>query len=331
MGKLTLKELSKLLSCLKESSEIVVSPQPGYDSGVHKLDSQHYLVISTDPCIGVPLKWFGWLLIHYSASDVAVFGARPRYTAVNLLAPPETKKTIFHKVMKQACEAAYEIGVDIVTGHTGCYRGLNELTGTSTTYGIVRKDKLITPGGAKTGDLILCSKPMGLETLTNFAIMRRELAEEIFGLKRTRYLVKQVKKQTVVQEAHVLAGIGCVSAMHDATEGGLLAALSEMAYASKIGFKLDYSKIPMLPELGLLKKYFRLSLRQVLSISSTGMLLAAVSSENLDNVLKTLNKNKLEAEIIGVFRKDGCAIEYKGKTISLNRKTDDPYTKIFNS
>ena len=85
MGKLSNKDLKKLLNCIKKDQRVVVSPQLGFDAGVHRLDNDRYLVVSTDPCIGVPEEWFGWLLINYVASDVALFGAKMEFCTVNLL------------------------------------------------------------------------------------------------------------------------------------------------------------------------------------------------------------------------------------------------------
>ena len=62
MGKLPNEDL-----CIKEDSRVVVSPQLGFDSGVHLTNGDKYLVVSTDPCIGVPEEWFGWLMINYIA------------------------------------------------------------------------------------------------------------------------------------------------------------------------------------------------------------------------------------------------------------------------
>jgi len=100
MGKLDTEELKKLLSCIKKDNRVIVPPSPGFDSGVHILNDK-CLVVSTDPCIGVPEKWFGWLLIHYAASDVALFGAKPEYCTLNLLGPPQTKPETFYEIMKR--------------------------------------------------------------------------------------------------------------------------------------------------------------------------------------------------------------------------------------
>src|SRR3972149_6496045 len=100
MGKLAPKELKKLLGCIRKDSRVIIPPHAGYDSGVHRLEGK-YVVVSTDPCTGVPEEWFGWLLINYAASDVAFFGAKPEFCTINLLAPLATKPDVFQSKMRQ--------------------------------------------------------------------------------------------------------------------------------------------------------------------------------------------------------------------------------------
>ena len=180
MGKLTNKELQKLLDCIRKDERVLIPPMIGYDSGVHLLDGK-YVVVATDPCTGVPEESFGWLLINYAASDVALFGAKPEFCTINLLGPRSTKPAAFQKIMKQTCKAAEELNIAIVRGHTGMYDSLSGLLGVCTVYGSILPEKLITPGNAKPGDLILCTKPLGLETTTNFSLTYPALAQRLFG------------------------------------------------------------------------------------------------------------------------------------------------------
>ena len=83
--------------------------------------------------------------------------------------------------MKQTCKAADELDIAIVRGHTGMYDSLSDLLGVATVYGAVQLEKLITPANAKPGDLILCTKPLGLETITNFSLTHKALAQKLFG------------------------------------------------------------------------------------------------------------------------------------------------------
>ena len=329
MGKLPIEEANKLLKLIKKNPKVIVPPTLGYDSGVHLLDGNECLVVSTDPCIGVPENWFGWLLIHYAASDVALFGAKPQYCTIILLGPPTLKSETFMKIMKQACNAAEELNMSVVTGHTGTYDGVSTLVGACTAYGQVRLDKLITPGGAKAGDCIICTKQIGLETILNFTLTHRTLAERLFGVTRSRELQNLMTLQTCVNEANLLAELNGTNAMHDATEGGLVAALNEMAESSQLGFLLDYEKIPVLKEAKILQKYFGFSKSELLSISSTGNLLAAVDPKNKDLALKKLRQHSAKACVIGTFTrgKKRQFIENKRKK-AFPKIAEDPYGKI---
>ncbi len=329
MGKLAPEALKEVLDCIKPTRDVVVPPKPGFDAGAHKISDNICVVIATDPCLGVPREWFGWFLIHYPASDVAIFGAQPKFCTINLLGAPGTKTAAFKKAMKQACTAADDVGMSIITGHTGCYEMVPSLIGTCTAYGFIQKDKIITPAGAKPGDFLVCTKPIGLETIVNFTLTRKELARKLFGHEKARNLAKQIRMQTCVVEALLMAKVGGVSAMHDATEGGLVAALNEIANASQVGFCLDYTKLPVPTELQKLAKHFHLSRKQMLSASSTGTLLAAVSHSKKDKIVSELSSRGFDAKIVGtITRNRRRLIKYYGKEARFPRKVDDPYGEI---
>jgi hydrogenase expression/formation protein HypE len=332
MGKLSTAELKAVLRCIKSAPKIVVPPTVGLDCGVHQITDNTCMVITTDPCLGVPLEWFGWFLIHYAASDVAVFGAKPEYAAINLLGPPKTRANVFKKIMQQACETANELGMNIITGHTGTYGELAAVMGTCTAYGFVQKNKLITPAGAKSHDYIVCIKPIGLETLVNFALTNRLQARKLFGGEAALSLAAQIKMQTCVREALLLAEVEGVSAMHDATEGGFLMALNEIADASSLGFSIDFSKLPMTRELQLMRRHFHLSGTQIMSASSTGTLLAAVSPRAKDEVIKSLSQGGIVVESVGVFTEDKeRVITYDGRKCKFPLQSVDPYVKIMST
>ncbi|MEM4733211.1 MAG: AIR synthase-related protein [Candidatus Bathyarchaeia archaeon] len=331
MGKLASDELRKLLDCIKRDSRVIVPPSPGFDSGVHLLGDK-YVVVSTDPCIGVPEEWFGWLLINYAASDVALFGAKPEFCTINLLGPVSSEPRLFKLVLEQACSAADELGIAIVTGHTGMYDGLSQLVGVCTAYGTVEKENLITPSDAKAEDLILCTRPIGLEVLVNFSLMHKALAQKLFGAVQAEKLAGLVRMQSCVKEALQLAKIDGVHAMHDATEGGLVAALNEMASASDLGFNVAFEKIPVSPEARKLQERFNLSDEQVLSMSSTGTILAAVDAQAKMHVENVLRENGVNPSFLGVFTKSKNRVLIRnGEAMPFPQVADDPYERILSA
>ncbi|MGA2680857.1 MAG: AIR synthase-related protein [Candidatus Bathyarchaeia archaeon] len=327
MGKLPDQELQKILSCIKEDSRVVIPPMIGYDSGVHEVDGK-YMVVASDPCTGVPEEWFGYLLINYAASDVALSGAKPQFCTINLLGPRSTKPEVFQKIMKQTCQAAVELDIAIVRGHTGMYDSLQGLVGVATVYGTVNLEKLITPANAKPGDLILCTKPLGLETVINFALIQKELARDLFGAEVQEKFSGMVRMQSCVSEALQLAKTGGVHAMHDATEGGVVAALNELAEASGVGFRVDWEKLAFSREVLSLQNHFRLSDEQVLSMSSTGTVLVAVDFQATKKVMETLRQNGLTAYFIGEFtEKERVMVKHK-EEMPFPEVPIDPYNLI---
>jgi hydrogenase maturation factor len=300
----------------------------GYDSGVHVIDGR-CLVVASDPCTGVPEEWFGYLLINYAASDVSLSGAKPEFCTINLLGPRSTKPQVFQKIMKQTCLAANELGIAIVRGHTGVYDSLKGLVGVATAYGTVDLKKLITPGNAKPEDLILCTKPLGLETVINFSMTKKKLAQELFGEEQQEKLSRQVRMQSCVREAQQLAETRAVHAMHDATEGGFVSALNELSEASGVGLRLDWEKIPLSKEVLALQDHFNLTDEQVLSMSSTGTVLAAVDSHAQEKVKAALRQSGLTAYFLGEFTENKKRIVIKlGKEESFPEVPSDPYSLI---
>jgi hydrogenase expression/formation protein HypE len=331
MGKLADEDLKKLLTCIKEDKRVVVPPMPGYDAGVHLLGDK-YVVVATDPCIGVPDEWFGWLLLNYAASDVALFGAKPEFCTVNLLGPSSTKPEKFRTVMKQVCKAADELNIAIVRGHTGTYNGITCLLGVCTAYGTVQKEKLITPGNAREGDLILCTKSIGLETLVNFALTNQVLAQRILGKVKAKKLTSMVKMESCVHEAEKLSEIRGVHAMHDATEGGFIMALNEVAEASGLGFEIEFERLPINREIKLIQEHFRLTDEQVLATSSTGMIIAAVNPEAKAQVEEAMCRVGFPIAYLGTFTNNKKRkLLRNGVPEPFPRAADDPYVYILSA
>ncbi len=328
MGKLTSAELKKLLSCIKKDPRVLVPPQVGFDAGVHRIGDK-YLAVATDPCTGVPEEWFGWLLVNYAASDLALCGAKPEFCTITLMGPRQTQPQTFQEVMTQTCNAADELHMAIVRGHTGTYDSLTELVGVCTACGTVQLEKLKTPANAKQNDLILITKPLGLETAVNFALTCKAQAQKLFGKEKAKLLTEQIRMQSCVQEATQLAELHGVHAMHDATEGGFAAAINELGEASDLGFEVNFGKLPITQEVQQLQETFQLSDAQVLAMSSTGTILAAVDPDDTEKVEETLKQNNLTANFVGKFTQNKTRLLTKqGKTATFPAAIEDPYAMI---
>jgi hydrogenase maturation factor len=120
--------------------------------------------------------------------------------------------------------------------------------------------------------------------------------------------------------------------MHDATEGGLTAAVNEIADASTVGFSMEFDRIPIPKEVKILKKHFHLTQTQMLSMSSTGTLIAAVSQNALNQVITTLAKNDIQATNLGIFTDDPHRrLRIKGRVTGFPELANDPYEQIMHT
>jgi hydrogenase maturation factor len=183
--------------------------------------------------------------------------------------------------------------------------------------------------GIKPGDRVLCVRPIGLETTVNMALAHERIAERIYGARHTMEMQKLAKNQSCVREAMLLSRVEGVHAMHDATEGGLLVALNEIAEASEVGFKVEFEKVPVFQGAQKLQEVFELSTEQVLSMSSTGTIIASIDPKTWITIEKKLAQNGIEAGYMGFFTKDTHRVLIEGNRESqFTRDADDPYARI---
>ncbi len=333
MGKFSAEDLQEIIACIARDPEVMIPPRPGYDAGVFSLDDERCVVIATDPCVGVPEAWFGWFLIHFACSDVALFGIPPRFCSVNLLAPLKTSKDIFKDIMVQVCKATEDLGISLVTGHSGTYSDICELTGTCTALGLGLKKDLITPAGAHPGDKIFITKSLGLEVLINYSFFKESKANELFGRSKVQAFQNMIEMQSCVKDALTITQSKVVSAMKDITEGGFIIALNELADASKLGFRVSFEKLPLSDEFYALAKAYRLSLNQILGTSSTGVILGALAPTTEKQFLEYLKIRGIEAIIIGEFwdKKTRVLVNADGTEKPFPYGNFDPYTLLLES
>ena len=138
-----------------------------------------------------------------------------------------------------------------------------------------------------------------------------------------------IKMQSCVNEAMHLVEIGGVSAMHDATEGGFVSAINELADASELGFQLEREKMLIRPETRILQNHFGLSENEIFSMSSAGSMLVAIDPKEKDNVRKKLGKMDILSSFVGEFTKskERIIFENNKKTV-FPQVAVDPYNKI---
>jgi len=306
-----------------EDGKVVYGPREGFDSAVLEYDAENYLVIATDPTIGVPRETFGFFTYHFAASDVAVFGARPRWLVVDLLFPEGTSKGLLREVMGDLNDECRKYGSAIVGGHTGVYPSIAEPTATTTVMGLVRKDELKLPL-AKPGDRIIVTAKVGLEFAVSAAYFKGNELSEVLTTKELMRLKRSFYFETAVPDALIAKPF--VRGMHDATEGGLTA-LHEIADNSEVGFRVYADKLHIDP---LVRKVLDFHELEPWDVSSTGTLIAITLQEKANSLITELLKNGILAFELGEFTGDGERILVDGKEeVPFPEFKADPYMTLY--
>jgi hydrogenase expression/formation protein HypE len=317
----------------RRDPSVIVPPRTGVDAGVVDLGRGRILVVAEDPIFTMPrlpLEMFGRFTVHIGASDVAVMGVRPRYMTYSLLLPPETGREDVRRIVDAIHRAARELGIAIVGGHTGFYPGFTAPTiGGITVFAVGRKRDLVTPAGARPGDEVILTKGPAIETAALLASLR----EEELLAKHPAALVAKAKRLarsiTVVEDALTAAAAGGVTAMHDATEGGVMGGLFEIAAASGVGMEIDEARFVYPDEVRAVCETFGID--PVRAIAE-GSLLVTVRPGKSAGVIARLMRKRIAASVVGEVIRDRRRRVLRradGRTEDLAVPAQDPFWPAF--
>jgi selenide,water dikinase len=230
MGSLTLPGLPP---------EVLVGVDTGDDAAVWKLDEDRAIIATLDfftPIVDDPFDW-GRIAATNAMSDVYAMGGTP-FLALNIVAWPvdELPLTMLSSVLQGGVEATAKAGVAVLGGHS--------ITDPEPKYGMVvlgsvEPTRITTNAGARPGDALFLTKPLGLGMISTAA--KRGVATE-----DQLRLALETMTTLNADAAAAMADAG-VRAATDVTGFGLMGHLSTMLVASGAAATLDAGAVPMLP------------------------------------------------------------------------------------
>ena len=322
--------LSKIVrksKILKFPQNLLVGNENSDDAAVYKISKSKSIVASTDfftPIVDNPIH-FGKIAATNALSDLYAMGSKPLF-ALEILAAPLDKIPIneIKKISHGGSKVCSKAGIIVAGGHTIKSK---ELIYGLVALGEIENTKIVKNSGAKHGDQIILTKPLGIGILSA-------------GLKKNCITKKQYKKLiNITTELNkcgsLLASKKLVTCMTDITGFGLIGHLKEMCISSRKSAVIRFKKIPVLEEALILiekniftgasktnwnnseiaiKNSTKLSEKQKIIVSdpqTSGGLLISVSKKNLKQTLNILNKfNMFEPAIIGEFKNGNKKIEF---------------------
>jgi selenide,water dikinase len=285
---------------------VLVSSKTYDDAGVYRLDRNRALVQTVDfftPIVDDPFS-YGQIAAANSLSDIFAMGGRP-LTALNIVGFPTdlVRPRVISSILRGGLAKAAEVGCVIIGGHS--IRNPEPIYGLAVT-GVVDVRRITTNANARSGDLLVLTKPLGTGIATTG--IKRGIASRSLG-KKVIALMSRIN--TVGAE---LAERRLVRAATDVTGYGLMGHLVSLCRASTVSAEIDPDAVPMISdeitdliEQGCIPGGSRENLvattvavdwgstdehRRVLltDAQTSGGLLLCVAEANLGNVLKILRK-----------------------------------------
>lgn len=315
---------------------VLIGPKFGVDNAVVRVRKGKVLVATTDPLSFIPslgARESAWLSVNLLASDLTTSGFAPQYGIFDFNLPPTIKDSEFAEYWKAFHQECLGLGVAIVGGHTGRFLGCDyPIIGGGVMYAIGPEGRYLSSTMARVGDDVILTKGVAVETTAIFSrvfprTVRRALGPRLFE-RAWGYLAKV----TTVKDALAATSVGIhregVTAMHDATEGGVIAAILELANASGLGAELDLDSMPVSEETREICRLFQID--PFVSLSE-GSLIVASRPDRTSKVLNKLSSDGIEAQIVGRLKSETRAmygISRKGR-MRIRYPKADPYWKAF--
>lgn len=334
VGKPSASRLKSLLGAHfgAASDQIIVGPGPGLDAAVLDLTDGRVMAVAEDPIFpapNLPLAVMGWFTVHIGASDVAVTGIAPQFMTYTLLLPPTCPESDAKTIVTSISDAARDLGISIVGGHTGWYDAVTiPIVGGVAVWGIADKSAWVSPGGAQDGDVLLMTKGPAIESVALLSILYKDQIIRRISSQSLQKSLDRVRQITVVEDALIAFGVGGVHAMHDATEGGVLGGVHEMASAAGIPARVNLDAVDVPQDIRELADVLAFDPWQAIS---EGTLLVSAAPESVVRIRKAWDEAGIESHVLGRFDKrlQHCVVRRGGQEAELVEPVGDPFWDLF--
>jgi len=237
----TLADLGEkeVVSLLLQGVRTTVAVGPGDDAAAIDLGDR-YLVVSTDIITrsshmpdGMTDWQVGWFAAAVNFSDIAAMGARPIGLVMAYTLPRDMPFNRLESISQGVNDCCQAVGADLLGGDTKEGTGI-VLAGTA--LGLVDKDKILLRRGAREGDMVAVTGPLGLSAAGYEAIRN--------GIEGPRAVRALLEPQPRTAEGMVLAASGQVTSCMDITDG-LAYSIGELSRQSGAGFEVIWENIPV--------------------------------------------------------------------------------------
>ncbi len=278
---------------------VLLGPGVGEDAAFVSFGSST-LIAKSDP-ITFATDRIGWYAIQVNANDIAASGGTPKWFLGTLLLPENEPASTARDIFAQLHEAASELGITLIGGHTEITVGLPRPIIAGTMLGEAAPSETVKTSSANPGDNIILTSGIAIE---GTAIIARESKNDLLAAGLSESEISNAANFldtpgiSVVKAAKVATSTGHVTAMHDPTEGGLAGALDELARASGTGVAINADRVSIYPE--------TLSICTALDLDpwgliASGALLITANPAHSAEIVQSLDQAGIPASVIGII------------------------------
>lgn len=306
---------------------LIVGLETSDDACVYKINDEIAMIQTVDfftPVVDDPYL-FGQIAAANSLSDVYAMGGEPKL-ALNIIGFPNClDPQIMAEILKGGASKVLEAGATLAGGHS--IQDDEPKYGLCVT-GFIHPSKILKNYGAKEGDVLILTKPLGtgiINTAVKAGLANKEAVDEAINV-----------MTSLNKEAKEVFDNYPINSCTDITGFGLIGHSIEMAENSQVTFELDLNNIPFIPEtieyaqMGLVpggaynnRKYFKDKINcekikeEYLDLlfdpQTSGGLLISVNEKYMDDIILDLQKNlKTQFSVIGkVLKYNDKYIKFK--------------------
>lgn len=313
--------LAKLLEGISvhEDPNLLVGFDKSDDASVYKITDDLAIVQTLDffPPIADDPYLFGQIAATNALSDVYAMGGEPKLALNIMCIPKDMPRDAVHALLRGGYEKVFEAGALITGGHS--IFDDEPKYGLSVT-GFVHPDRILTNSGAKEGDVLLLTKPLGIGVLTT--AQRAELLSDegkALAYRLMTTLNKSARDCMVKYRVHActdVTGFGLLGHLYEMTQGSDLTAVLDTSAIHIIQEALPFTEMGILPEGMYRNRSFAeqavdagdtpLAVQDVLYDPQTaGGLMISVHPEDADALYEELKTAVPCAQRIGVMERAG--------------------------
>lgn len=300
-GKLPANLLADLLASLPtRHPQLLIGPSVGEDAAVIDFAPGDKLLVAKSDPITFATDEIGHYAVNVCANDLAVTGATPLFYLPTLLLPAGSADVeMVRHIFTQIGEACAKLDIAVAGGHSEVTASVNQPVIAGTMLGEVARDRYLSSGGCRAGDVVLLAGQVPIE---GASIIAREKRAELLARGISEEEVDEAASYlydpgiSVMVPARIATQSGVVTAMHDPTEGGVATGLYELAVAAGVGIEVDLDAIPVSP---LAAKLCALYDLDPLGTIASGALLATCAPEDAQGLMDAWAEAGWSAAIIG--------------------------------